>query len=156
MPLFEPTNDEPEPTNDDPDESPAEDSVRSIGSFETARAELRRRSAVLNSEANQQVEAEPNPSSGADAPRRQEANMEQVQWQDQGSQAAGAATGLHPFFRGLLESVPAPGTEWPLEGREQWLETARNIFALMYQEPGDERERARPVPTPVEPQQQSQ
>lgn len=77
--------------------------------------------------------------------------MEQVQSQDQGSHEADAPTGLHPFFRGLLESVPAPGTEWPLADREQWLETARNIFALIYQVPGDEREQALAAPTPIQP-----
>ena len=42
--------------------------------------------------------------------------------------------GLHPFFQGLLDSLPAPGAEWPPAKREQWLETARNIFALLYVE----------------------
>ena len=145
MPLFK-------PRNDDPDESPAEDSVDPAeDSFENAREQLRQRAAELSSEANRQVEAELNPLSRADAPGRKERNMEQVQWQDQGSQEAGAPTGLNPFFRGLLETVPAPGAEWPLEDREQWLETARNIFALIYQEPGDERERARAAPTPIGP-----
>jgi hypothetical protein len=51
---------------------------------------------------------------------------------------------LHPFFRGLLETLPEPGIEWPTAHREQWLETARNIFALLYQDPGEVRE-----PTPL-------
>ena len=42
---------------------------------------------------------------------------------------------LHPFFQGLLDALPEPGTEWPVAKREQWLETARNIFALMYGDP---------------------
>ena len=45
----------------------------------------------------------------------------------------GLPPGLHPFIQGLLESLPAPGSEWPSQGREQWLETARNIFGLIYQ-----------------------
>jgi hypothetical protein len=44
---------------------------------------------------------------------------------------------LHPFFQGLFESLPEPGTEWPAAKREQWLETARNIFGLMYADPAD-------------------
>ena len=44
---------------------------------------------------------------------------------------------LHPFFQGLFEALPEPGTDWPLAKREQWLETARNIFALMYVDPAD-------------------
>jgi hypothetical protein len=43
-----------------------------------------------------------------------------------------AARGLHPFLQGLLEIVPEPGLPWPLAKREQWLEAARNIFALIY------------------------
>ncbi len=44
---------------------------------------------------------------------------------------------LHPFFQGLLEALPEPGTDWPVAKREQWLETARNIFALMYADPAE-------------------
>ena len=46
---------------------------------------------------------------------------------------------LHPFFRGLLATLPEPGADWPLARRERWLETARNIFALIYADPDDER-----------------
>ena len=45
-----------------------------------------------------------------------------------------AVSDLHPFFCGLLETLPEPGTDWPPANREQWLETARNIFALLYQD----------------------
>ena len=44
---------------------------------------------------------------------------------------------LHPFFQGLLEALPEPGADWPIAKREQWLETARNIFGLMYADPAD-------------------
>ncbi len=44
---------------------------------------------------------------------------------------------LHPFFQGLLEALPEPGSEWPRAKREQWLETARNIFALLYVDPAE-------------------
>ncbi len=62
-----------------------------------------------------------------------------------GAAAASAAaaspipSGLHPFFRGLLDTLPEPGEGWSLADREQWLETARNIFALIYKDPGGER-----------------
>jgi hypothetical protein len=46
--------------------------------------------------------------------------------------SASAPPGLHPFFRGLLEALPEPGNAWPQEQRDQWLETARHIFALLY------------------------
>jgi len=50
---------------------------------------------------------------------------------------------LHPFFCGLLETLPEPGMDWPSENRERWLETARNIFALLYHDAGEVRE---PIP----------
>jgi hypothetical protein len=50
---------------------------------------------------------------------------------------------IHPFFRGLLDTLPEPGADWPRAQREQWLETARNIFALIYKDPGEEREHFR-------------
>jgi hypothetical protein len=45
---------------------------------------------------------------------------------------------LHPFFRGLLDILPEPGAHWPPDQRERWLETARNIFFLLYQDIEDE------------------
>jgi hypothetical protein len=55
---------------------------------------------------------------------------------------------LHPFFCGLLEALPEPGMDWPSVNRDQWLETARNIFALLYQDPAEVRE-----PIPLRPHQ---
>jgi hypothetical protein len=43
-----------------------------------------------------------------------------------------AEAALHPFFHGLLDALPEPGANWPKPQRDQWLETARNIFALLY------------------------
>jgi hypothetical protein len=59
------------------------------------------------------------------------------------TEAPAPRTGLHPFFRGLLDVLPEPGEEWPAPQREQWLETARNIFTLIYADPTPER---RPIP----------
>ena len=149
MPLFK-------SRNDDPGDSPDEDSIDSLeGSFERAREELRRRSAELA--LGGQAEPGPNPLLGEHAPQRQERSEEQVQGQDEGSLAARAPFGLHPFFRGLLETLPEPGSEWSRKEREQWLETARNIFALIYKEPGDEREQATALPPVrlIEPQPQT-
>jgi hypothetical protein len=50
--------------------------------------------------------------------------------------------GLNPFFRGLLETLPEPGASWPQPQREQWLETARHIFALVYTDTGEEPQRS--------------
>jgi hypothetical protein len=57
--------------------------------------------------------------------------------------------GLHPFFRGLLETLPEPGADWPLAQREKWLETARNIFALIYQDSAEERGTVHLQPPPT-------
>ena len=56
------------------------------------------------------------------------------------TEAESAALGLHPFFQGLLEALPEPGTNWPPVKREQWLETARNIFTLIYGDPSGQGE----------------
>ncbi len=43
----------------------------------------------------------------------------------------------HPFIEGLLETLPAAvlganKTEWSLQGRQEWLQTAAGIFNLIY------------------------
>ena len=52
---------------------------------------------------------------------------------------------LHPFFQGLLDTLPEPGADWPVAKRDQWLETARNIFALVYRDPAENVVAIRPV-----------
>jgi len=40
----------------------------------------------------------------------------------------------HPFIEGLLKTLPDPDSEeeWPLDKRVKWLQTAANIFDLIY------------------------
>ena len=38
----------------------------------------------------------------------------------------------HPLIEGLFSKLPQPETEWPLQSRQKWLQTAANIFDLMY------------------------
>jgi hypothetical protein len=41
----------------------------------------------------------------------------------------------HPFIAGLLDTLPSTGnpkTEWTLQGRQDWLQTAAGIFNLIY------------------------
>lgn len=45
-------------------------------------------------------------------------------------------TGLHPFIQGLLQTLPAPETEWNAADRAKWLQTAANIFDLIYKGDG--------------------
>jgi hypothetical protein len=44
---------------------------------------------------------------------------------------------LHPFIKGLLTKLPKPDDEWTQEGRAKWLETAANIFDLLYKNSDD-------------------
>jgi hypothetical protein len=37
---------------------------------------------------------------------------------------------------GLLETLPAPGTLWAIEGRAAWLEAAASTFKLIYKGDG--------------------
>lgn len=43
---------------------------------------------------------------------------------------------LNPFIVGLLKKLPPPETDWPIAGRIKWLQTAANIFGLIYTETG--------------------
>lgn len=45
---------------------------------------------------------------------------------------------LHPFIQGLLKTLPNPDgePEWPLAQRVKWLQTAANIFDLIYKGEG--------------------
>lgn len=44
---------------------------------------------------------------------------------------------LHPFIRGLLDTLPAPGSDWPANERAKWLQTAASIFGLIYKGSGE-------------------
>lgn len=43
---------------------------------------------------------------------------------------------LHHFIRGLLVTLPEPDSEWPVAARAKWLQTAANIFDLIYKGDG--------------------
>lgn len=44
--------------------------------------------------------------------------------------------GLHPFIQGLLKTLPEPDSKWDLAQRVKWLQTAANIFDLIYEGDG--------------------
>lgn len=50
----------------------------------------------------------------------------------------GGGDDLHPFIKGLLAKLPEPETAWPMNDRKKWLQTALNIFDLMYTTPDGE------------------
>lgn len=39
---------------------------------------------------------------------------------------------MHPFIKGLLETLPPAHSDWSIPDRVKWLETASNIFGLIY------------------------
>ncbi|MDE2166187.1 MAG: hypothetical protein KGJ66_07605 [Alphaproteobacteria bacterium] len=52
------------------------------------------------------------------------------------SEQLGRVSNFPPFIQGLLGSLPEPGTNWTVEGRAKWLQTAANCFDLMYKGDG--------------------
>jgi len=42
----------------------------------------------------------------------------------------------HPFIDGLLQTLPEPESDWPAAARAKWLQTAANIFDLIYKGDG--------------------
>lgn len=46
--------------------------------------------------------------------------------------AASPTTELHPFIRGLVDSLPAPGSYFADDTQNAWFDTARGIFRLIY------------------------
>jgi hypothetical protein len=55
-------------------------------------------------------------------------------------------SGLHPFIRGLLDTLPAPKTNWTIEGRAKWLQAAAHNFDLIYMGSGTIEITAKPAP----------
>ncbi len=50
----------------------------------------------------------------------------------------GGGRDLHPFIRGLLETLPEPRTKWGARDRVKWLSAAAQIFDLIYDGADDE------------------
>lgn len=64
--------------------------------------------------------------------------------QDQQKQKSSGGNGgggdLHPLIQGLLVTLPAPGQQWALQDRLNWLTMASTIFNAIYKNEPDERE----------------
>jgi len=58
-----------------------------------------------------------------------------------GTGSGGGNEGLHPFIKGLLDKLPVPETEWSIQAKAKWLQTASNIFDLMYKAPQDDKDK---------------
>jgi hypothetical protein len=50
--------------------------------------------------------------------------------------SGGGGGDYHPFILGLLDTLPASGTLWTVEGRAAWLEAAASAFKLIYKGEG--------------------
>jgi hypothetical protein len=48
----------------------------------------------------------------------------------------GDGGGRHPLIDGLIATLPVEGTEWEIEARRMWLQTAASIFNLIYKTSG--------------------
>jgi len=58
--------------------------------------------------------------------------------ENKGSGGDGGGTrDLHPFIRGLLETLPAPKEQWSAENRAEWLQAAAQVFKLIYKGDSD-------------------
>ena len=59
-------------------------------------------------------------------------------------------SGLHPFIQGLIDTLPAPETNWTVEGRAKWLQAAAHNFDLIYKGSGEIHITAKPGPNSSE------
>lgn len=74
----------------------------------------------------------------AEPPQNDESLNEVGAKKNQQSNGGGGNGGLyHPFIQGLIDKLPIPETSWSLKDRAKWLNTAANIFDLMYLEGED-------------------
>lgn len=53
-----------------------------------------------------------------------------------GSGGDGGNDDQHPFIQGLIKTLPAPNSEWPMQKRAKWLQAASHVFDLIYTEEG--------------------
>ena len=79
------------------------------------------------------------PASRNDLPQQQQAGSEQPEKMAPSRSKSGDSVGteLHPFIQGLVQELPAPNSNWPLNERVRWLQAATNIFPLIYSDDND-------------------
>ena len=99
-----------------------ERSARQAGFFESGEDRLVRPRAELPG----------NRSEDATASTAQTKPVSDSQQRGSGSGGGNGGGSLHPFIRGLLDTLPEPGTEWNAQARADWLETAASVFKLIY------------------------
>lgn len=57
--------------------------------------------------------------------------------ENNGGGSGGGGSGYHPFIQGLLDSLPQPKSQWAVSEQAKWLQTAANIFGLIYKGEGN-------------------
>ena len=79
------------------------------------------------------------PSSGAVLPGMPSPSSKEVESQ-KGHKGGGGddpdLSALLPFIQGLLKTLPEPESDWPVDARMKWLQTAANIFDPIYKGEG--------------------
>jgi hypothetical protein len=56
------------------------------------------------------------------------------------------SSGQHPLIRGLIQSLPESGSEWPQRARTAWVKAALANFELVYELPPEDRKGGDPSP----------
>jgi len=69
---------------------------------------------------------------GGGVPKVEEKPLQEDQRNRSSGGGSGGGDDLHPFIKGLLEKLPQPESDWSIQLRAKWLQTAANIFDLMY------------------------
>ena len=75
------------------------------------------------------------------AAREQESDRRQDNDEDKGRNKGGGGGDdgkppLDPLLRGLVDRLPPSDTEWSVTDRVKWLQTASNVFDLIYKGDG--------------------
>jgi hypothetical protein len=55
---------------------------------------------------------------------------------EKGGGGGGGFSGHDPFIIGLFQKLPEPEADWPATARLKWLQTAANVFDLLYKGEG--------------------
>jgi len=98
-------------------------SADTAGYFEMDRTRL-----IMPAGAGAGSDTTPPPPHHEEKPRDQE--------NGRGRGGGGGGGDLHPFIQGLLKTLPEPESDWSIADRAKWLQTAANIFDLIYKGDG--------------------
>jgi hypothetical protein len=74
------------------------------------------------------------PALGNAIPPKQKETDHEDEFEKKGGNGNGGGGGkeLDPLIQGLLNTLPEPKSEWPIEGRRKWLQLALSVFDMIY------------------------